>query len=133
MKSSIYASKLCYIFGFFEIFSNFFFNFFNPLCGKQKKNESDFNKVFVVNHCNDFRGSKCKTKFHFDFQKLFMGKMPEATPQFLNHENVIWRRQQYTYIYSVLYVHIVYFLEVDTLWLHTEKAVKKMTIKMQRI
>ena len=53
-----------------------------------------------------------------------MGKMPEATPQFLNHENVIWRRQ-YTYIYSVLYVHIVYFLEVDTLWLHTEKVVKK--------
>ena len=128
MKSSIYASKLCYIFGFFKIFSN-------------------YSSIFLI-HC---AASKRKTKvtsirFLWSIIAMTSGEASAKLSFTLTSKNCSWEKcpKQLLnfwimkmlyggvsiYIYSVLYVHIVYFLEVDTLWLHTEKVVKKLTIKM---
>ena len=128
MKSSIYASKLCYIFGFFKVFSNYFLIFLiHCAASKRKTKVTSIRFLWSIIAMTSGEAS-AKLSFTLTSKNCSWEKCPK---QLLN----FWIMKMLyggvsIYIYSVLYFHTVYFLEVDTLWLHTEKVVKKLIIKM---
>ena len=128
----LYASKLCCIFGFLKIFSNYF-SIFLIHCAASKRKTKVTSIRFLWSIIAMTSGeASAKLSFTLTSKNCSWEKCPKQLLNFWIMKMLYGGVSVYIHIFCIVRQYSI-FLEVDTLWKHTEKVVKKLTIKMYLI